>query len=56
MTRDDVLCYRQMPKDRNEDPLHKWIGIYNIRLVILSRFSQWLHYMGIEDPKRRNEL
>jgi integrase len=57
MTRDDVLCYLdKCRKTENEDPLHKWIGSYNIRLVILSRFFKWLHYMGIEDPKRRNEL
>ena len=57
MTRDDVLCYLdKCRKTENEDPLHKWIGSYNIRLVILSRFFKWLHYPNVEDPKRRNEL
>jgi integrase/recombinase XerD len=36
--------------------LHKWIGSYNTKLVILSRFFKWLHYPDVEDPKRRNEL
>jgi integrase/recombinase XerD len=57
MTRDDVLCYLdKCRKTENEDSLHKWIGSYNIRLVILSRFFKWLHYPDIEDPKRRSEL
>src|SRR4051812_9963163 len=25
-------------------PLHKWIGTYDIRRVILCRFFKWLHY------------
>jgi hypothetical protein len=57
MTRDDVLCYLdKYRKPENEDPLHKWIGTYNIRRVILSRFFKWLHYPEVEDPKRRSEL
>jgi hypothetical protein len=37
MTRDDVLCYLdKCRKTENEDPLHKWIGSYNTKLVILS--------------------
>jgi integrase len=36
--------------------LHEWIGTYNVRSVILSRFFKWLYYPNIEDPKRRNEL
>jgi len=36
MTRDDVLCYLDnCRKPENEDPMHKWIGTYNSRLVIL---------------------
>jgi integrase/recombinase XerD len=57
MTRDDVLCYLdKYRKSENEDPLHKWIGTYNTRLVTLSRFFKWLHYPNVEDPKRRSEL
>ncbi|MFL6363578.1 MAG: hypothetical protein ACJ719_00005, partial [Nitrososphaeraceae archaeon] len=57
MTRDDILCYLdKCRKPENEDPLHKWIGTYNIRLVILTRFFKWLHYPNVEDPKRRSEL
>ena len=57
MGRDDVLYYRdKCRKPENEDLLYKWIGIYNTRLVILSRFFKWLHYPNVEDPKRRSEL
>src|ERR671932_395855 len=57
MTRDDILCYLDnCRKPENEDPLHKWIGSYNIKLVILSRFFKWLYYPNIKDPKRRNEI
>ncbi|MFL6461005.1 MAG: hypothetical protein ACJ71J_08650, partial [Nitrososphaeraceae archaeon] len=49
MTRDDILCYLdKCRKPENEDPLHKWIGTYNIRLVILTRFFKWLHYPNVE--------
>jgi integrase len=57
MTRDDVLCYLdKCRKPENEDPLYKWIGSYNTKLEIISRFFKWLYYPNIETPKRRNEL
>jgi integrase/recombinase XerD len=57
MTRDDVLCYLdKCRKPENEDPLHKWIGSYDVKLVALSRFFKWLYYPNIEDPKRRSDL
>ena len=43
MTREDVLSYLDKSrKPEDEDPLHKWIGSYNIRCVILFRFFKWL--------------
>jgi integrase len=57
MTRDDILCYLDKGrKTENEDPFHKWIGSYNLKLIVLSRFFKWLYYHDIDDPKRRNEL
>lgn len=56
MTRDDILCYLDKGrKPDNEDPFHKWIGSYNLKLIVLPRFFKWLHYHDIDDPKRRNE-
>jgi integrase len=57
MTRDDILCYLDnCRKPENEDPLHKWIGSYNTKLITISRFFKWLHYPNVENPKRRSEL
>jgi integrase len=57
MTRDDVLCYLDKGhKLEDEDPLHRWVGSYNLRLVVLSRFFKWLHYPNVEDPKIRSEV
>jgi hypothetical protein len=43
MTREDILSYLDKSRKlENEDPLHKWIGSYNIRCVILFRFFKWL--------------
>ncbi len=57
MTRDDILSYLDKSrKPEDEDPLHKWIGSYNVRCVILFRFFKWLYYPNISNPKKRNEL
>jgi hypothetical protein len=40
----------------NEDPLHKWIGTYNTKRIILIRFFKWLYYPNVDNSKRRNEL
>jgi integrase len=57
MTRDDLLFYLDKSRKlENEDPLHKWIGSYNIRCVILFRFFKWLYYPNITNSKKRSEL
>src|SRR5215472_3885036 len=57
MTRDDLLSYLdKYRKPEDEDRSHKWIGSYNTKLVVLSRFFKWLHYPHVDDPKRRNKL
>jgi len=54
MTRDDIaLGYLdKCRKLENEDPMHKWIGSYNSKLVVLLRFFKWLYYPNVEDPKK----
>ena len=48
MSRDEILSYLdKCRKLENEDPLHKWIGSYNTKLVVLSRFFKWLHSVRI---------
>jgi integrase/recombinase XerD len=57
MTQEDLLCYLdKCRKPENKDPLHKWIGSYNTKLMALSRFFKWLYYPDVDDPKRRSEL
>jgi integrase/recombinase XerD len=57
MARDDILSYLdKCRKLENEDPLHKWIGSYDVKRVILTRFFKWLHYPSIDSPKKRSEL
>jgi integrase/recombinase XerD len=57
MTKDDVLLYLDScRKLENDDPLHKWIGSYNTKRVILIRFFKWLCYSDIANPNKRNEL
>jgi uncharacterized protein YihD (DUF1040 family) len=47
-TKDDILRYHDSyRKSESEDPMHKWIGSYNIKRVILIRFFKWLHYPDV---------
>ncbi|MGA7042362.1 MAG: hypothetical protein WBY71_01720 [Nitrososphaeraceae archaeon] len=58
MTRDDILL-RYLNKCRKpeiEDPLHKWIGSYNVKRITLIRFFKWLHYPDVYNPKQRNKI
>ncbi len=39
-------------KTEAQDPMHKWIGTYNIFRIHLLRFFKWLYYPDIEPDKR----
>lgn len=53
MTRDEILVYlHSIRKPDMLDPLHKWIGTYNLKRTILLRFFKWLYYSN-EEPKKR---
>jgi integrase/recombinase XerD len=57
MTRDDILLYLdKCRKLENDDPMHKWIGSYNTRRIILFRFFRWIQYPDVANPDKRNEL
>ena len=48
-TNEDVLLYLDScRKTENDDPLHKWIGTYNIKRIILFRFFKWLQYQNVQ--------
>ena len=53
MIRDDVISFLDsLRKNDSEDTLHKWIGSYNLRLIIFIRFFKWLYYQSMEHSKR----
>jgi hypothetical protein len=53
MAREDVLLYLDsLRRPDASDPLHRWIGTYNLRRVIIVRFFKWLYNPGIEPDKR----
>jgi hypothetical protein len=52
-TREDVLqSLDSLRKPEASDPLHKWIGTYNIYRILFVRFFKWLYYPNIEQKKR----
>ncbi|HET7284992.1 MAG TPA: hypothetical protein VFI70_09930 [Nitrososphaeraceae archaeon] len=55
ITRDDVLSYLNKCRNGEDiDPMHKWIGTYNLRRSYLFRFFKWLYNPDIEPGKRPN--
>jgi integrase len=53
ITREDLLSFLdRFRKSENADPLHKWIGTYNIFRIHLMRFFKWLYSPEIEQDKR----
>jgi hypothetical protein len=54
ITREDILTFLgSFRRPEASDPLHKWIGTYNIFLIHLIRFYKWLYYPDIEPDKRQ---
>jgi integrase len=52
-TRTDVIDFLDTyRKTETQDPLHKWIGTYNIFRIHLIRFFKWLYNPDIEPGKR----
>jgi hypothetical protein len=48
ISRDDILSYLDsLRKSEATDPLHKWIGTYNLYRVLLIQFFRWLYYPDI---------
>jgi integrase/recombinase XerD len=53
ITREDIVFFlNSLRKSETEDPTHKWIGTYNLYLIITSTFFKWLYYPTTE-PKER---
>lgn len=55
MTRDDIISFLDSGrKTEVSDPLHKWIGTYNLRRMTINRFYRWLYSPELETAKRPN--
>jgi len=53
ITRDDVISFLDsFRKIEAADPLHKWIGTYNLYGTHLLRFFKWLYSPNVEPDKR----
>jgi hypothetical protein len=53
ITREDLLSFLDSyRKPEDIDPLHKWIGTYNIYRIHMMRFFKWLYFPDIEQKKR----
>ena len=53
MTREQILEFLDhLRKPEASDPLHKWVGTYNLFRIFFIRFFKWLYYPDIEQRKR----
>lgn len=53
MTREDLLSFLDsFRKPEMSDPLHRWVGTYNLFRIHLMRFFKWLYYPNIEHKER----
>ena len=53
LTRSNVIAFLDTyRRTETQDPMHKWIGTYNIFQTYLLRFFKWLYYPDIEPSKR----
>ncbi|MFY9871767.1 MAG: hypothetical protein WAK17_18810, partial [Candidatus Nitrosopolaris sp.] len=53
LTREDVLSFlNKFRKTEDKDPLHKWIGTYNLKHEILRQFFTWLNDPNTERNHR----
>ena len=53
ITRDDIIDYlNSLRNTESLDPTHKWIGTYNTRQMILSKFFRWYYNKNEFDSKK----
>ena len=53
ISRDDIVNFLDsLRKTETQDPMHQWIGTYNLFRVDLMRFYKWLYSPDIERDKR----
>jgi hypothetical protein len=53
ITKKDLIQYMdKFRKPESVDPLHKWIGTYNLFLILLVKFFRWLYFPDVESKNR----
>ena len=53
VSRDDIISILEsFRKTETKDPMHKWIGTYNLYRIHLLRFFNWLYSPDLEPDKR----
>jgi integrase len=53
LTRTEVIAFLDsLRRTETQDPMHKWIGTYNLFRIYLLRFFKWLYSPDIEPSKR----
>jgi integrase len=53
ITREDIISFlSSLRKSENEDSNHKWIGTYNLYLVIIITFFKWFYNPKMEPNER----
>jgi hypothetical protein len=53
ITREQILNFLDSRrKHESSDPLHKWIGSYNLYRIHFMRFFKWLYHPDMEPEKR----
>ena len=54
LTREDIIAFLDsIRKPESVDPLHKWIGTYNLFRIELFRFFKWLYSPASIDASKR---
>jgi integrase len=57
ITRNDIISFLEsFRKTETQDPIHKWIGTYNVFRIHLLRFFKWLYSPDLEPSKRSRTL
>ena len=53
ITKTDVISYlNSLRKPESTDPTHKWIGTFNTRQMVLSKFFRWLYNQNEPDHNK----
>lgn len=53
ITQEDIFSYLDtIRKTEDEDPLHRWVGTYNISVIKIISFFRWLYYPDIHSNDR----